>query len=507
MKISYTLIGAALALVTASAAQAQFRNPANTVASQFTLLNPSLTPQYITREGGNNLDQIQFLPVGSSSPTHMIACIEVTLACLSGACADPFVFGDKLTPSVQRINLSTGAVETVVRGMTICDGIRTTPWGTVIATEEDFVGDVGAAYEILDPMTTDQFTVLDRKGGGQAAVIVDQTGADASDRIAKRTALPVIRYEGLYVDETGVILAGDEERPGSYAPGDTDGGALFKFIPSTLRLPGAGNITALSQSPLVAGTNYALQVSCINNNQQFGQGCEIGNGRWVVLPAVPAAVGEDVGIARIGRESADQIGATGYYRPEDLHDDPSYSDPLNPNAVRFCFANTGDRTASNFGEVQCAIDQNITAALATRQVVINRFVEGNGTLNQPDNLAFQPGSNVLYVIEDNPNGDVWACLPDGVDTDIKSDGCVKVFTLADASAEPTGFIFTPDGSTAIFNIQHSNDNLMPLFDGFSTDDVVKLTGFGAITPTDFGQRTETLLNRSSQQLFGLKPLP
>src|SRR6267378_768700 len=37
---------------------------------------------------------------------------------------------------VERINIATGAVETLFSGTTSCDGVRLTPWGTVIVSEE-----------------------------------------------------------------------------------------------------------------------------------------------------------------------------------------------------------------------------------------------------------------------------------------------------------------------------------------------------------------------------------
>ena len=186
-----------------------------------------------------------------------------------------------------------------------------------------------------------------------------------------------------------------------------------------------------------------------------------------------------------------------------------FSDPDNLNAIRFCFAATGNKNAANFGEVQCAMDNDVTAATGeTGQVAINRFVEGNTDLNQPDNLAFQPVTGNLYVIEDNSGGaDVWACLPDGADTDIKTDGCMKVLTIADTSAEPTGFIFTPDGTQAYVNIQHSADGNMPLVDDFRTDDLILLSGFdvnSVDTSADFGQFVENELALESQALFGFR---
>ena len=492
-----------------------FRTPTQSVEEQFLFLRKGIQAEYFSREVGQDWDQMMFWPHGAAQPTHLVGCIEEVLECLSDACGEPFVVGDKLTPSVQVIDLQTRAVTTLVRGMTICDGIRTTAWGTVVATEEDFVSDTGAVYEILDPLTTDEFTILERGSGAAPARIVDRAGRDASDRIIKRTALPVIRYEGFLVHETGVVIAGDEERPGSYEPGDTDGGAVYKFIPTNLYDPGTGPIASLGQSPLIEGTIYALQVSCREDLQQFGQGCEIGNGAWIPLTptaaSAPTAAPEssiDKGKLRIGREAAHAAGATAYYRPEDLHRDPLFSDPDQPDAIRFCFAVTGNHAGSNYGEVQCAIDRDVTAATGTTgEIVLNRFVEGSPEFSQPDNLAFQPTTGVMFVVEDNGtsqgNSDVWACLPDGADDDIKSDGCVRLLKIADGSAETTGFLFTPDGSQAYFAIQHSADGNMPLVDDFWTDDLIRLSGFRVRSlKYDFGARTAYRLERQSYRYFG-----
>ena len=55
----------------------------------------------------------------------------------------------------------------------------------------------------------------------------------------------------------------------------------------------------------------------------------------------------------------------------------------------------------------------------------------------------------MYVVEDHPFGDVWACLQDSADRDTKSDGCVKALSVRDSSAEPTGYTFTGDGKNCI----------------------------------------------------------
>lgn len=404
-------------------------------ASDQILLADGLQVEYLTRTAGNATDMMAFYP--ESSPTHLISCVEGGRQTLSGG---------KLNPSVQRIHLTTGAVETIFRGMTACDGIRTTPWGTILATEET---SDGGAYEILDPLATTEQTLLDRASGQ-----VSDPG-----HIVKRTALPVISWEGIAVLPSGVVIAGDELRPGT-GTADSDGGAIFKFIPTALRTS-TGSISNLNDSPLTAGSVYAMQVLVANN--QFGQGGEIGRGRWIPVNAATA------------RANADASGATGYYRPEDLHQDPMFVDPANPQAIRFCWTDTGTESFFNYAEVVCAVDAtpNTSASI----VVANRFVEGDPDFNSFDNLDFQPVTGNLYVIEDHENGDIFACLPDGADRDIKTDGCFKMLSVKDSSAEPTGFIFSADGKTAYLSIQHSDDANMPLFDGYGTDDILKITGF------------------------------
>ena len=136
----------------------------------------------------------------------------------------------------------------------------------------------------------------------------------------------------------------------------------------------------------------------------------------------------------------------------------------------------------------CAVDEKpleIPVADAEGKVKfttqIARFIEGDADFNSFDNLDFQPGTGNLYVIEDHPNGDIFACLPDGSDRNVKSDGCVKVLSVKDSSAEPTGFIFSADGTTAYVSIQHSNDDAMAKVDDYGTDDIIAITGFARVT--------------------------
>lgn len=437
----------------APATNGAYRTPSQAARDQV-LVAHGLKVEYLTRNAAHNTDMLAFWP-NDARPTHLITCIEEF--------RNPGPVGNypsglpKYFPSVQRINLATGATETVLRGMSSCDGIRRTPWQTILVTEER---SDGGAYEILNPVATTELTLRARGANN----FIDASGNPVVGQAAYRNALPTMAWEGLAVLPSGVVIAGDELRPGT-GTANNDGGAIFKFVPTQPRHV-AGPIGNLNDSPLTWGAVYAMQVSCVSGGQQFGQGCEVGNAAWLAVNAATA------------RADANRLGATGYYRPEDLHEDPLFRNSDLPNAVRFCWTNTGNEEAGHYGEVVCGVDNEPLIASSTqRTVTVNRFIEGDADLNQPDNLAFQPVTGNVYVIEDHDNGDVWACLPDGKDRDIKSDGCVKILSVRDTSAEPTGLLFTADGGTAYVSIQHSDDSLMPMVDGYPTDDVLKITGF------------------------------
>ncbi|MEO7426980.1 MAG: hypothetical protein ABI036_17460, partial [Fibrobacteria bacterium] len=419
-------------------------------ASDQVAMAPGLFAAFLTRKAANAAGPFAYWP-NASNPDYALFCIEGDRQVI-GAFPNTLA---KYNPSVQRVDRN-GNVETVLRGMAACGGIRLTPWGTLLATEET---PDGGAYEILDPVGTTDFTVQDRASGS----IIDGNGLPESSKIAKRPALPALAWKGLAVLPSGIVLGGDALRPGVVAA-DADGGAIFKFVPAT---PANGaSISSLTQSPLVSGSAYAMQVSCQDTAQQYGQGCEAGNAAWIPVSASAA------------RLDAQTLGATGYHRPGDLESDPSYADSAHPAGIRFCWTNAGKEGALGFGEVMCAVDRNPALASSTqRTVAVSRFLEGDMDFNSFDDLAFQPGTGILYVSEDHGNGDVFACTADGADRDGISDGCMKVLSLKDSGAKPAGFGFTADGKTALLSVSHSNDAAMPLVNGYATDDILQISGF------------------------------
>ncbi|MBQ27665.1 MAG: hypothetical protein CMH81_05940 [Nitrospiraceae bacterium] len=461
----------------APASDAEFVPRAAAIASQRVKLAKGLQAEFVARNIASMGDMITFWPT-VDHPSHLLICIEqkrsgVTPRGHNGA-----------NSSVQRVTLSDGMVETILYGMHQCDGIRTTGWGTVLVTEE---ADDGRAYEIIDLLNTTGHWIADRTMGDIRKAIDSE---QISSMVVQRVALPTLAWEGFTVLPSGVIIFGDELRPGSGSL-DTDGGSIFKFIPTHPRVD-KRPIATLEDSPLISGSTYALTVSCVevahSNFPQFGQGCEVGVGTWVNVAA------------RTARQDANRNGGTGYYRPEDLHRDPTYIG----KGVRFCWANTGRLNAGHYGEIICGVDHVPYSDTSTHftdlrtgfrylasggmskesvsTVTINRFAEGDRRFNAHDNIAFQPITGTMYVTEDAKFGEVFACLPDGRDRDLKSDGCVSVLSVADPHAEPTGFIFDATGKAAYVLIQHG-EQAMSLLDMTSnritgyTDDLIKITGF------------------------------
>ena len=437
------------------------------------LLAEGLRAEFVVRNIASPADMMVLYP-DRVAPTHLILCIEqprngVTPGGNSG-----------LNPGIQRVELATGKVATILHGTDHCDGIRLTPWGTVLASEESLDG---RAYEVMAPLVTTGHWIADRDSGDIRSAVDSE---EPSVRVVQHRNLPVMAWEGIALLPSGVLYAGDELRPGEEGR-DRDGGSIYKFLPARPR-QGDAPIGNLNESPLAEGSSYALTVSCWESASssfpQYGQGCEVGDAAWVQIDPVRA------------RADASARHATGYYRPEDLHLDPRYDG----QGVRFCWANTGREEAGNYGEVMCAVDYTPLPAKPTIRTDgrtglgyladgdayslarVSRFVEGDSRFNSFDNLEFQPHTGNLYILEDHTYGEVIACLPDGADRDSRSDGCIAVASVIDPAAEPSGWLFDASGENAYLVLQHGEqasallDFDINATDGM-TDDLVRISGF------------------------------
>ena len=95
------------------------------------LLADGLKAEFVSRAIGGNGDMITFWP-NDLRYTHLIVCNELGR---SDQVTTAFGSYEGQNPSIQRINVRTGKVQTILYGMDRCDGIRTTQWGTILATQ------------------------------------------------------------------------------------------------------------------------------------------------------------------------------------------------------------------------------------------------------------------------------------------------------------------------------------------------------------------------------------
>jgi len=396
---------------------------------------PGLSARVVTSGvAAQNIDQMALWP-DATAPTHLIGCNE------QGA----------TDPGLQRIDIATGATDTIVTGTSACDGVRATAWGTIMFSEENGGGAAGGSvYELIDPLGTTGVS-LDRVAG-------TFSGGTGAANLVRRTSLGKASFEGHGLLPNGVMYFGDENRPSS----GVAGGAYFKFVPSTPWV--SGTVSSLSQSPLAAGRIVGFRAGLRSGGTDYCKGTQTGLGKW--LPICDDA-GATVCTNFDLRAAAATNKLTGYYRPEDLEVDPG---ALADGNVKVCGPNTGNEADDhNWGETICMTDGTVATSLAnTATPEMQLFVIGNADQAMMDNIAYRPGKKTWVIHEDGDigaslkNNDLFSCLADGADVDTLSDGCLKIATLNDTSspahtegAEWTGGIFDATGTRFFVSVQHN----------------------------------------------------
>ena len=438
---------------------------------QAIVVAPGLKVSLVSSSVASATDQIAFWP-NAENPTHVFVCDEETS-----------------TPAVQRVDLSQPAgsnATTIVTGLSSCDPVRRTAWGTILVGEE--AGATGGLYELIDPLSI------------QAPINVSNRSVGTTSdplHLVKRKAVGSLAYESLAVSADGTMIYGDELAPS----GGNAGGGIYKFVPS-IPFQGAGPILVPAASPLAGGTIYGLRVGA-SKSSNWGQGAETGAGAWVAVDVNASLNGSNVTDANgnfILRTAQLIQKFTGYYRPEDMDIDPIAAAD---GVMRACWANTGRKshTADSIvensavqSEVMCLTENppssnDPTPATGTIPTV-DRFVTGSAERAMYDNVAFQPHTGNLVILEDGSTevvkstpppttelrgNDLWICLPDGADDDGLSDGCVRFGSIRDTTAEPSGFIFFGSGEEALVSIQHRHAN--DLLGAGNHGALVKISGF------------------------------
>jgi Alkaline phosphatase PhoX len=411
---------------------------------QAVIVADGLSVELVSDKGGLAVDQLTPYP-DAKSPTHLFFCNEEVD--YDGA------------SSFQRLDLSTGEVTDMISGLEECDGSRLTPWGTIIVSQES--EERGLLVEVLDPLHVSGVTVN----------VDDKTTSDP-DHVRILSALGQLAWEGIVILPDGTTYYGEDRRPGPGVPG----GGIYKFVPATPFSDSAA-ITSLDDSPYSDGSVFGLRIGTHSGDTDWGAARNIGAGVWIPVYNDPGA---DEGVFDLAALTSSWI--TGFYRTEDMAQDPIAEAD---GKVRVCFPNTGSDTDQNYGEVVCLEDtpaDDTTKWPTGAMPVVHQFVVGDPQLRMPDNIDFQPGTGIMYLnmdattsAEDDSftNDDVWACLPDGDDHDLLTDGCVRVATLLDGEAEFTGIAFTGDGTSFYQVLQHRTQDgrAVP-----NTTDIIKVSG-------------------------------
>jgi secreted PhoX family phosphatase len=125
----------------------------------------------------------------------------------------------------------------------------------------------------------------------------------------------------------------------------------------------------------------------------------------------------------------------------------------------------------NPGEILCGREIYAGDQVTESELMVTRLWGGDSDANYFDNVAFQPHTGNLVVLEDGevetvtPDGrvelrgnDIWMLLPDGEDRDNLTDGAIKIASLRDTASEPSGAIFDPSGQNLYVCLQHRSTN-------------------------------------------------
>ncbi len=310
--------------------------------------------------------------------------------------------------AVSVVDLKTGAASILTQELSYnaLDGIRWTPWGTILFAEETAGGRL---FEIvLDDKDLTQGQVYDRPAAGRLA------------------------HEGIEVGPEGEVYMVDEWRglsSGCSIDGEAVapcGGGIYKFVPEV-----AGDLSS--------GSLYVLGVYATPEGEY-----NTGQGEWLG-PIDPLTA----------RESGTLAGGASYQRPEDLEiiDNTLYvavtEGPRDEEGDEYF---EGRVLAIDLASLQVSnfIKPGVNAPIEMGKPGDEGFQTG---MDSVDNLGTTPDGK-LMIIEDNKPSDIWIADKDH-DKDGMADNVWLFGSLSDPGAEGTGIYFGKDPKTLFVNIQHS----------------------------------------------------
>ncbi|MEC9407392.1 MAG: PhoX family phosphatase [Pseudomonadota bacterium] len=424
--------------------------------------------------------------------------------------AGPVAGTDLVVTAYDATGMSTrGTVNNCGRGFT--------PWGTYLATEENFQGYLttqedpipeekaryglsatGFGYQWAavagDPSEQNgEFARWDTTPSGATAALDYRNAAntfgwlveidpyDPTSRPTKRTAMGRILHEGA---EPGRVFEG---RPIAWYMGDDNRFDYFyKYVSNANWDPADAN------GGLQAGSKY------LDDGKVYvAKFAEDGTGEWIELdisvPALAARFTTQAEVLTYARIAADLVGATPMDRPEWSTTDPNTGEiyltltnntrrnegdenPANPRAnnshghiIRLAEDND-DPAATDFTWDIFAFGSN---ASADPSFNISGLTLDN-EFGSPDGLWFD-SRGVLWIqtdngapLDSNSNDQMLAVIPAGLGGDRlirpETQAQLKRFFVGPAGCEVTGVDMTPDYRTMFVNIQHPG-GAFPGYDG------------------------------------------
>lgn len=314
--------------------------------------------------------------------------------------------------SVSVVDLKTGVTRLLWQDPTwnAIDGIRWTPWGTLLVAEE-IAG--GRLFEIF----------LDPNDRMSASAVVD------------RPAVGRVAHEGIDVDSDGNVYVVDEHRGRSQGCNGSVpcGGGIYRFVPD-------------SYGDLSSGSLYALAVDGFDGT---------GKGAWVG-PIDPSNA----------RAAGSAAGGQSYQRPEDLEIIGDTLYVAITEGPRDAQTDAGSGLLGFTGELYDAR----VLALNLDTLAVHNFVKPGMNvpveIGRPGDADFQTGFDSVDNLAEAPNGDL-VMIEDNVPSDIwfassrtnaygASENVELFASLTDPDAEGTGIYYSPlDPHTLYVNVQHS----------------------------------------------------
>jgi len=373
---------------------------ASTDPSQWNPAAPWKLPEGYTQSVVSDETDLNIYDAGRSDMNDMLTVNE------TGPMAGRFLYRTHEVPdapeggAVSVIDLQTGNTSILVQDPTwrMIDGLRWTPWGTLLFAEE-IPG--GRFFE---------FVLNDDRISGT---------------LHQRDAVGRLAHEGIGIDRHGNLYVVDEWRGLTSSCGNITpcGGGIYKFVPD-------------NYGDLSSGQLYVLKIVDGDTFEGTGQAAWVGP-----VDSLNA------------REDAARQGGQHYQRPEDIE---IIGDILYVAVTE----GTPDEDGNElYGGRVLAIDLETLRVSDYVKPGVNVPVEAGRPgdenfqtgLKHPDNLAQTPDGK-LMIVEDNVPGDIWIASGTGP----VAEKVILFGSLSDPEAEGTGIYFSPlDLTTLYVNVQHS----------------------------------------------------